>query len=128
MSALDMVPRWARLTSAGAMAGVVTKTTTAPLDRIKVLLQVQAMSGDAKVATKYSGIGGSALMILREEGIAAMWRGNTANCARIVPVYASRFAFNDLIKDAIKEPGQVVPVDPLFITGAMQRSAMRSDA
>ena len=32
--------------------------------------------------------------------------GNFANCARIVPVYASRFAFNDLIRDAIIEEGQ----------------------
>lgn len=99
---LYIAPKPVRLMAAGAIAGTVTKTLTAPLDRIKVLLQVQAMGGQSK----YSGIVGSTRQILAEEGFLAMWRGNFANCARIVPVYASRFAFNDLIKDAIKEPGQ----------------------
>ena len=102
---LDDVPRWIRLMAAGAMAGTVTKTATAPLDRIKVLLQVQAMS--STMDGKYFGIVGSTRMILQEEGVRAMWRGNWANCARIVPVYASRFAFNDLIKAVIVQPGQV---------------------
>ena len=96
-SVLSDVPIWARLTTAGALAGLVTKTATAPLDRIKVLLQVQAMSG---VDGKYSGILGSTREIFLEEGVAAFWRGNAANCARIVPVYACRFAFNDLIRGA----------------------------
>ena len=95
-----------RLMAAGACAGTVTKTATAPLDRIKVLLQVQAMSPDEKVATKYNGIVGSVRQVLAEEGFLALWRGNFANCARIVPVYASRFAFNDLIRDIVIEEGQ----------------------
>ena len=108
---LEDVPRWIRLMSAGAMAGTITKTATAPLDRIKVLLQVQTMS--STVDGKYSGIIGSSRMILREEGVRAMWRGNWANCVRIVPVYASRFAFNDLIKGVIVKPGQVLPLQHL---------------
>ena len=103
---MESVPKPLRQMAAGACAGTVTKTATAPLDRIKVLLQVQAMSPDAKVATKYSGIVGSVRQVLGEEGVLALWRGNWANCARIVPVYASRFAFNDMIRDAIVEPGQ----------------------
>ncbi len=103
---MDSIPKPMRLMAAGACAGTVTKTFTAPLDRIKVLLQVQAMSPDEKVASKYNGIVGSVQQVLREEGFLALWRGNFANCARIVPVYASRFAFNDLIRDMVIEEGQ----------------------
>eukprot|EP01047_Picozoa_sp_COSAG01_P086347 COSAG01_NODE_19376_length_1013_cov_1.541575_1_plen_87_part_00 len=82
--------------ASGGLAGTVTKTLTAPLDRIKVLLQVQAMN--SSVDGKYSGIVGTWRRILQEEGLRHLWRGNWANCARIAPVYASRFAFNDMIR------------------------------
>jgi solute carrier family 25 phosphate transporter 23/24/25/41 len=104
LTIMQSIPLPARLMAAGGLAGTVTKTATAPLDRIKVLLQVQAMN--KAVDGKYVGIVGSTRMILQEEGMRAMWRGNWANCARIVPVYASRFAFNDLIRAQIVEPGQ----------------------
>ena len=72
---MDSIPKPMRLMAAGACAGTVTKTATAPLDRIKVLLQVQAMSPDEKVATKYNGIVGSVRQVLAEEGFLALWRG-----------------------------------------------------
>jgi|TARA_B110000208_G_scaffold179980_1_gene229274 hypothetical protein len=100
----ESIPQWLRQMAAGGLSGTVTKTMTAPLDRIKVLLQVQATN--RAVDGKYSGIVGSTRIILREEGAAAMWRGNWANCARIVPVYACRFAFNDVIRAQLLRPGQ----------------------
>lgn len=101
---LNNSPLWTRLTLSGALAGTVTKTSTAPLDRIKVLLQVQSMNTTTN--DKYRGLLGTTRTILTEEGFFTLWKGNGANCARVVPVYACRFAFNDLIKQAVREPGQ----------------------
>ena len=101
---IETTPAWARLTLAGALAGTITKTSTAPLDRVKVLLQVQSVNPD--VSGKYQGVVGATTRVIRDEGLPALWKGNGANCVRVVPVYAARFAFNDMLKEAVREPGQ----------------------
>jgi hypothetical protein len=57
---------------------------------------------------KYSGIFTTFRTVLKEEGVVALWKGNTANCTRIVPVYAVRFATNDRIQQTIAGPGRSV--------------------
>lgn len=116
---MDSVPLWMRLTFSGACAGTVTKTTTAPLDRVKVLLQVQSIT--TGTSNKYHGLVGTTRTVVAEEGFKSLWKGNGANCARVVPVYACRFAFNDLIKEQVREPGQSLKdlrVSQLAIAGA----------
>ena len=82
-------------------------TIIAPLERVKILLQVQGMRGGAVgQARKYRGVGQTMVTVVREEGFLALYKGNLANVARVVPVYALKFAFNDRFNALVRRPGQ----------------------
>lgn len=70
---------------AGGVAGGVSRTAVAPLERLKILMQVQ---GNTKV---YSGVWQGLKHIFQTEGIGGMMRGNLTNCIRIVPNQAVKF-------------------------------------
>mmetsp|Transcript_6942 Transcript_6942/g.12782 ORF Transcript_6942/g.12782 Transcript_6942/m.12782 type:complete len:347 (-) Transcript_6942:40-1080(-) len=100
-------PPMLRLLMAGAAAGVTTKTSVAPLERIKILFQVQGMqAAGVEGRPVFRSIPHAAASILREEGIMAFWKGNFPNCLRVVPVYALKFGFNDTFKQIVQKPGQ----------------------
>jgi len=86
----------------GGGAGATSKTCVAPLERIKVLLQVQHM---AKVPEdqKYKGIIDALVRIPKEQGVLAFWRGNGTNVIRIIPNAAIKFTCYDTFK-AISMP------------------------
>jgi len=65
--------------AAGAGAGVVARTCIAPIERAKILFQV------ARGGAGSSGYLHIAPKILREEGLWAFWKGNTAGIVRVVP-------------------------------------------
>lgn len=80
---------------AGAGSGIVTKTCTAPLERVKILRQIQGMAGGPE---KYRSIPQALGVVAKEEGLLGWWRGNGANVLRAIPVYAFKFAFNDMFR------------------------------
>lgn len=71
---------------AGGVAGGVSRSAVAPLERLKILLQVQN-----PLNPKYSGMFQGLRYIWANEGIAGFFKGNGANCARIVPNSAVKF-------------------------------------
>ena len=72
----------------GGIAGVISRTATAPLDRIKVLLQVQ---GNQKVMGASQDLGATQLFReMYKQGIRTMWRGNGISCIKIFPENAFR--------------------------------------
>jgi hypothetical protein len=82
--------------AAGAGAGALTKTSVAPIERLKVIFQTQGMrSGVAKYASPVQSL----QLILKEEGVRGLFKGNGANCLRVVPVYALKFSLNDTFKE-----------------------------
>eukprot|EP00321_Phaeocystis_globosa_P018808 CAMPEP_0118829388 /NCGR_PEP_ID=MMETSP1162-20130426/23058_1 /TAXON_ID=33656 /ORGANISM="Phaeocystis Sp, Strain CCMP2710" /LENGTH=331 /DNA_ID=CAMNT_0006760559 /DNA_START=44 /DNA_END=1039 /DNA_ORIENTATION=+ len=85
---------------AGGIAGAVAKTATAPIERVKLLIQTQdanpkIISGEVK---RYTGIVDCFTRVSAEQGFSAFWRGNTVNVIRYFPTQAFNFAFKDTIK------------------------------
>eukprot|EP00542_Grammatophora_oceanica_P001780 CAMPEP_0194065392 /NCGR_PEP_ID=MMETSP0009_2-20130614/85443_1 /TAXON_ID=210454 /ORGANISM="Grammatophora oceanica, Strain CCMP 410" /LENGTH=301 /DNA_ID=CAMNT_0038718231 /DNA_START=599 /DNA_END=1504 /DNA_ORIENTATION=- len=85
---------------AGGVSGAVAKTTTAPIERVKLLIQTQdanpkIISGEV---ARYTGIVDCFTRVAKEQGIGAFWRGNLTNIIRYFPTQAFNFAFKDQIK------------------------------
>jgi len=85
---------------AGGTSGAIAKTCTAPIERVKLLIQTQdanpkIISGEVK---RYTGIVDCFSRVSSEQGIKAFWRGNLTNIIRYFPTQAFNFAFKDSIK------------------------------
>jgi len=83
---------------AGGVAAAVSKTAVAPIERVKLLLQVQHASTQISADQRYKGIVDCFVRIPKEQGIGAFWRGNLANVIRYFPTQALNFAFKDKYK------------------------------
>ena len=59
----------AMLVMAGGLSGAVAKSVTAPLERVKIMAQAGESANFAKLMAD----------VVRVEGWAGLWRGNTAN-------------------------------------------------
>ncbi|KAI6197141.1 ADP/ATP translocase [Aphelenchoides besseyi] len=84
--------------ASGGTAAAVSKTAVAPIERVKLLLQVQDASTTITADKKYKGIVDVLVRVPKEQGFAALWRGNLANVIRYFPTQALNFAFKDTIK------------------------------
>eukprot|EP00922_Rhytidocystis_sp_ex-Travisia-forbesii_P006053 GHVS01008781.1.p1 GENE.GHVS01008781.1~~GHVS01008781.1.p1 ORF type:complete len:389 (+),score=67.54 GHVS01008781.1:113-1168(+) len=79
----------------GGIAGGVSKTVVAPLERVKLLLQVQDASTHIGIGTgtdKYKGFLDCTKRVYQEQGLFSFWRGNWANVLRYFPTQALNFA------------------------------------
>ncbi|XP_030084749.2 ADP/ATP translocase 2 [Serinus canaria] len=83
---------------AGGVAAAISKTAVAPIERVKLLLQVQHASKQISADKQYKGIIDCVVRIPREQGILSFWRGNLANVIRYFPTQALNFAFKDKYK------------------------------
>jgi solute carrier family 25 (adenine nucleotide translocator) protein 4/5/6/31 len=91
---------WAMDFSLGGVSGAVSKTFTAPIERVKLLIQTQdanPLIRSGEVA-RYKGIGDCFSRINSEQGFGAFWRGNFTNCIRYFPTQAFNLSFKDTIK------------------------------
>jgi len=82
----------------GGVSAAVSKTIVAPIERVKLLLQVQDASSSIKAEDRYNGIGDCFSRVIKEQGFASLWRGNLANVIRYFPTQALNFAFKDFYK------------------------------
>jgi len=84
----------------GGVSGAIAKTCTAPIERIKLIIQTQdanpkIQSGEVP---RYTGIADCFNRVKAEQGFSAFWRGNFTNVLRYFPTQAFNFAFKDTIK------------------------------
>lgn len=86
---------------AGAVAGAVSRTATAPLDRLKVVLQVQQSKQRISDTFKF---------LLKEGGWSSLWRGNGINVLKIAPESAIKFMAYEQVKSYIRGQEQNRPM------------------
>merc|ERR1712032_1100775 len=83
---------------AGGISAAVSKTIVAPIERVKLLLQVQYANPNIPKEQQYAGIGDCFSRVTAEQGYMALWRGNLANVIRYFPTQALNFACKDTYK------------------------------
>lgn len=84
--------------AAGGVAGGVSKTVVAPIERVKLILQTQDVSTQISADKRYKGIIDVFRRVPKEQGVASFWRGNMVNVIRYFPTQALNFAFKDKYK------------------------------
>ncbi|XP_055702647.1 calcium-binding mitochondrial carrier protein SCaMC-3 isoform X1 [Phlebotomus papatasi] len=101
---------WWRHLAAGGIAGAVSRTCTAPLDRLKVFLQVQSSKQRISECLKY---------MLKEGGVGSLWRGNGINVLKIAPESAIKFAAYEKVKRLIRgNEKRQMSIYERFVAGA----------
>lgn len=68
--------------AAGGISAAVSKTAVAPIERVKLLLQVQHVSKQISAQNRYKGMVDCFIRIPKEQGFLSFWRGNLANVIR----------------------------------------------
>ncbi|CAF3318184.1 unnamed protein product [Rotaria socialis] len=76
---------YARHFIAGALSGMVSRTVTAPLDRLKIYMQAMGKRKLLKTATTLYGEGGGGV-----SGVRSFWRGNGIAIFKMTPEMALR--------------------------------------
>ncbi|KAI1882914.1 hypothetical protein AGOR_G00239800 [Albula goreensis] len=104
---------WWKQLIAGAMAGAVSRTGTAPLDRMKVFMQVHSSKSN-----KIGLVGGFRQMI-KEGGVTSLWRGNGVNVLKIAPETAIKFTAYEQYKKFLSSEGGKVQTHQRFIAGSL---------
>lgn len=88
----SQLPREIRNLLAGGIAGMVAKSVVAPFDRIKILYQISSAE------FHIHKVPAVAWRIIQEEGVAALWKGNTATMIRVFPYSGIQFMVFDRCK------------------------------
>ncbi|KAL2700969.1 hypothetical protein AAEP93_007788 [Penicillium crustosum] len=99
---------------AGGVAGAVSRTIVSPLERLKILLQIQSVG-----RTEYRlSIWKALVKMGREEGWRGFMRGNGTNCIRIIPYSAVQFGSYNFYKQFVESPdGEMTPMRRLVCGG-----------
>ncbi|CAD8100891.1 unnamed protein product [Paramecium sonneborni] len=85
----------------GGLSGAIAKTTCAPIERVKLLMQTANMN--VKLTKPYTGITDCFLRCVREDGVLSLWRGNGVNVLRYFPTQALNFSFKDFFAKLLKK-------------------------
>ncbi|XP_066514201.1 calcium-binding mitochondrial carrier protein SCaMC-2-B isoform X2 [Hoplias malabaricus] len=111
---------WWRHLVAGGGAGAVSRTCTAPLDRLKVLMQVHASRSNTMcMASGFS-------QMIREGGIRSLWRGNGINVLKIAPESAIKFMAYEQIKRLIGMNQETLGILERLVAGSLAGAIAQS--
>ncbi|KAM9337875.1 calcium-binding mitochondrial carrier protein SCaMC-2-B isoform 2-T2 [Symphorus nematophorus] len=111
---------WWRHLVAGGGAGAVSRTCTAPLDRLKVLMQVHASKSNSM------RIAGGFVQMIREGGMRSLWRGNGINVIKIAPESAIKFMAYEQIKRIIGSNQETLGISERLVAGSLAGAIAQS--
>ncbi|XP_067873754.1 mitochondrial adenyl nucleotide antiporter SLC25A24-like [Heterodontus francisci] len=106
------VGTWWKQFLAGGVAGAVSRTWTAPLDRLKIYIQVYA-------AEQHLNLLGSWKAMVQEGGYRSLWRGNGMNVAKIAPETGIKFLAYDQYKKFFGERHTKLALGQRFVAGSL---------
>nr|XP_033476002.1 calcium-binding mitochondrial carrier protein SCaMC-2-A [Epinephelus lanceolatus] len=104
---------WWRHLVAGGGAGAVSRTCTAPLDRLKVMMQVYGSR------TNNMCILTGMMQMIKEGGTRSLWRGNGVNIIKIAPESALKFMAYEQIKRLIGSEQETLHIAERFVAGSL---------
>ncbi|KAG9095113.1 hypothetical protein FS749_011044 [Ceratobasidium sp. UAMH 11750] len=83
----------------GGVSAAISKTVTAPIERVKLLVQNQdEMIKTGRLTSPYKGVIDCFQRTYAEEGLRSFWRSNNVNVIRYFPTQALNFSFKDYFK------------------------------
>lgn len=95
---VDDAVKFAKDFVAGATAAAIAKTVVAPIERVKLILQLQNAQESIAVSKRYKGMIDCFLRVPKEQGFWSFWRGNMVNISRSCSQESLGFAFKDFFK------------------------------
>nr|XP_020450966.1 calcium-binding mitochondrial carrier protein SCaMC-2-A-like [Monopterus albus] len=104
---------WWRHLVAGGGAGAVSRTCTAPLDRLKVMMQVYG------TRTNNMCVMSGLMQMIKEGGMKSLWRGNGVNIIKIAPESALKFMAYEQIKRIIGSDKEALNILERFVAGSL---------
>ncbi|ORX44423.1 mitochondrial carrier [Hesseltinella vesiculosa] len=100
---------------AGGVAGAISRTVVNPMERIKILFQIQGPDSPS-----YRGIWPTLKKIWVDEGFKGLMAGNGTNVIRIIPYSASQFASYEYFKQLfLKDSNDELEASARLISGAL---------
>ncbi|GKA16813.1 probable envelope ADP,ATP carrier protein, chloroplastic [Tanacetum coccineum] len=98
LAIVSLVPKDAAVFAAGALSGAAAKTVTAPLDRIKLIMQTHGLRVGQESAKKAIGFVQAFVSVGKQEGLKGYWKGNFAQVVRVLPYSAVQLFAYDTYK------------------------------
>jgi len=88
-----------RKLACGALAGAISQTLTYPFDVLRRKMQVRGMG--TALGPQYNGALHALVVIVRNEGVAGLYRGIWANLLKVAPSIATSFFTYEFVKERI---------------------------
>jgi solute carrier family 25 (adenine nucleotide translocator) protein 4/5/6/31 len=82
----------------GGFSAAIAKTAIAPIERVKLILQLQTAQSTITADKRYVGMVDCFLRVPREQGFLSFWRGNLVNIVRSCSQESLGIAFKEFLK------------------------------
>lgn len=106
------VSRAGKLLLAGGIAGAVSRTATAPIDRLKMLLQIHDTRQPLTIREGFRKMSA-------EGSMRSFFKGNGTNVVKIAPETAIKLTLNDLLKHVIARDQDEITPPQRMVAGAV---------